>query len=102
MLGGNDPGQPPDAQVVPYQLNQAAPSTPSDPVILGAAGPADQPQASAAAACTEYTIKPGDTLGSVAARFGTTVSAVVRDNAIANPNWVYPGQKLCVKPGLVP
>lgn len=41
-----------------------------------------------------YTVKYGDTLGSIASRLGTTVSALASRNGIANANWIYPGQSL--------
>jgi len=41
----------------------------------------------------DYVIQPGDTLTAIAARFGTTVEAIVRVNPIlVNPNAIYPGQ----------
>lgn len=43
-----------------------------------------------------YTIRPGDTLDSIAARFGTTVSRLVSLNNIANPNLIFAGQTLRV------
>jgi LysM repeat protein len=43
-----------------------------------------------------YTVRSGDTLYSIAARFGTTVSAIVRANGLANANLLYVGQRLIV------
>lgn len=45
---------------------------------------------------SSYTVVPGDTLSGIAARFGTTVSALASANSIANPNFIYPGQVLRV------
>jgi LysM repeat protein len=39
-----------------------------------------------------YTVKRGDTLSAISARYGTTVSKLVKDNSIKNPNLIYPGQ----------
>ena len=39
-----------------------------------------------------YTVKRGDTLSAIAARYGTTVSKIVKDNNIKNPNLIYPNQ----------
>ena len=39
-----------------------------------------------------YSVKRGDTLSSIAARYGTTVSKLVKDNNIKNPNLIYPGE----------
>ena len=48
-----------------------------------------------------YTVQPGDTLGAIAQRFGTTVDALARLNGISNPNLIYPGQVLRL-PGSAP
>ena len=39
----------------------------------------------------EYTVKRGDTLGKIAARFNTTVSRLSAINKISNVNLIYPG-----------
>lgn len=67
----------------------------------GAAGTGGQstaaPAAGAAAgAATVYTVQSGDTLGSIARRFGTTVQELVRTNNLANPDQLTVGQKLTV------
>lgn len=41
-----------------------------------------------------YTIRPGDTLSSIAERFDTTVHELLSLNSISNPNLIYPGQVL--------
>lgn len=41
-----------------------------------------------------YYVQAGDTLSGIAAKFGTTVSALVSANGIANPNVIYVGQKI--------
>jgi LysM repeat protein len=46
-----------------------------------------------------YTVRSGDTLYRIAVRFGTSVSALVNLNGLSNPNLIYAGQTLCVKPG---
>ena len=46
------------------------------------------------AATVVYVVKPGDTLRSIAAAHGTTMSAIVRANNMANPDVIYPGQRL--------
>lgn len=44
-----------------------------------------------------YTVKPGDTLSGIAAKYGTTYQKLAQMNGIANPNKIYAGQKLRVK-----
>src|SRR5207302_3821594 len=48
-----------------------------------------------------YVIRSGDTLSGIAARFGTTVSALASLNGIANPNLIYAGQTLRIFGGAV-
>lgn len=49
-----------------------------------------------ASANTLYTIQSGDTVSEVASAFGTTVDAIVQNNGLTNPNYVYVGQKLAI------
>jgi LysM repeat protein len=49
-----------------------------------------------------YTVRPGDTLTKIAARFGTTVWALVQLNHISNPNRIYVGQVLLIRGTLPP
>jgi LysM repeat protein len=41
-----------------------------------------------------YTVQRGDTLASIAYRQGTTAWALANANGLANPNYIYPGQRL--------
>jgi LysM repeat protein len=41
-----------------------------------------------------YTVQRGDTLSAIARIFGTTVTKIVKDNGIKNPNLIYPGQTI--------
>lgn len=45
---------------------------------------------------TVYTVRAGDTLSGIAARYGTTYQELAKTNGIANPNLIYAGQKLTV------
>lgn len=40
------------------------------------------------------TVRSGDTLSSIAAKFNTTVSALASQNGITDPNLIYPGETL--------
>lgn len=44
-----------------------------------------------------YTVQPGDTLSSIAQKFGTTVQQLCEWNHITNPDQIYVGQVLRVK-----
>ena len=41
-----------------------------------------------------YTVRSGDTLSAIAARYGTTVNALAAQNGISNPDLIYTGQRL--------
>lgn len=41
-----------------------------------------------------YTVRAGDNLSAIAAKYGTTYQALAAKNGIANPNLIYPGQVL--------
>lgn len=45
---------------------------------------------------TTYVVQAGDTLGAIAARFKTTVAALVKANNITNPNVIQVGQNLII------
>ena len=44
-----------------------------------------------------YTVRWGDTLSSIATRYGTTWQYLQKLNNIANPNMIYEGQKIRIK-----
>lgn len=48
-----------------------------------------------------YVVRPGDTLYSIAWRYGTTVAAIARMNGLVNPSYIYAGQRLRI-PGSQP
>jgi LysM repeat protein len=49
-----------------------------------------------------YTVRHGDTLSQIARRYGTTVWAIQRANGLANPNYIWPGQRLYIPCGRYP
>lgn len=48
-----------------------------------------------------YTVKSGDTLSGIAAKYGTTYKALAQYNGIADPNIIHAGQKIRI-PGASP
>ncbi len=64
------------------------------PQPVSAAPASAQPEAKAASHVTLYTVRPGDTLSKIAARYGTTVQAIMAANGLKNPNRIYVGQVL--------
>ncbi len=45
-----------------------------------------------------YVVQPGDTLFTIASRFGLTVTDVALANSIRNPDYLYIGQRLVIPP----
>ena len=64
-------------------------------LIIPGAYPACAPP-SAVAGTTVYIVRRGDTLYSIARRYGTTVAAIARANGIANPHRIWAGQRLVI------
>ncbi len=56
--------------------------------------PVYQPPVVAAPQACNYVVKAGDSLGEIAQRYGTTVSALASANQISNPDFIYAGQLL--------
>ena len=44
-----------------------------------------------------HIVKSGETLSSIASKYGTTYQKIAKDNNISNPNKIYVGQKLIIK-----
>lgn len=61
---------------------------------FGGAKPVNPTPEAPAPAQGTYTVVSGDNLSSIAARFGTTVAALVSANGISNPNLINVGQVL--------
>ncbi len=52
--------------------------------------------------CSYYVVQRGDWLTLIAARYGTTWTAIAKVNGLRNPNFVYAGQRLAIPcPGSV-
>ncbi|HYN88802.1 MAG TPA: LysM peptidoglycan-binding domain-containing protein [Ardenticatenaceae bacterium] len=49
-----------------------------------------------------HIVQRGETLGMIAARYDTSVSALIEANGIANPDVLHPGQEIVIPPGLAP
>lgn len=57
-------------------------------------------QAQSAVACSQYyTVQRGDTFYAIARRHGISATVLQNLNGLANPNRIYPGQRLCVASG---
>lgn len=60
------------------------------------------PDAGAAQGVTVYTVKKGDTLSQIAAKYGTTYQAIAAYNGIKNPNVIRVGQKIKIPVSTAP
>jgi LysM repeat protein len=84
------------------QLPTAGGATPSATPSSAPATPTSRPTRPPATATPappatrQYTVKPGDTLSGIAARFGTTVKILAALNNIANPQLIRAGQVLLI------
>jgi LysM repeat protein len=79
------------------------PTTPADASVTPSAeigGTAREIQASVRVLEPDYTVQPGDTLGSIASRFNTTVNRIQALNNLASANALTVGQKLVIPPPL--
>jgi LysM repeat protein len=79
--------------------------TPATPPVLVEVTPVDSPTPAPpsptpgpAGAPVTYKIQPGDSLSSIAQKFGVTVDDIVKANNIENPNEIYAGQEIIIPP----
>jgi N-acetylmuramoyl-L-alanine amidase len=63
--------------------------TPAAPLSTGAGGACHTADVS-------VVVQPGDTLGGIAARYGTFWPLLASYNHLPNPNLIFPGQMLCI------
>ena len=89
------------ATTAPPSSTATAPRTPiptAEPSLRPeTTAPSEEPSASPAPTkppARTYTVKRGDTLSAIAAKFGTTVAAIVKLNKIKDPRTIYSGQRL--------
>jgi LysM repeat protein len=69
------------------------------PLPGGSAPEAAPPAAAAVPTTTTHRVAAGETLWGIAARYGTSVSAIVRDNDIPNASFIRVGQVLTIAVG---
>jgi hypothetical protein len=67
-----------------------------DPPLPGA-GVSGGSSVNTSTCASGYTVRAGDNLSSIAAANGTSVSALVQLNGLANPNMIRAGQTLCIQ-----
>ena len=70
--------------------------TPVAATVQPTAAPEPAPTSAPAPTTTTHTVQPGETLSSIARRYGVSVQALVWTNNIANPSLILPGQVLVI------
>lgn len=68
-------------------------------VVPGGATASNTPATQPSSGGQVYTVQRGDTLSAIAFRYGTTVWAIASANGLANPSYIYPGQRLRIPTG---
>ncbi len=68
----------------------------SGPVSSATAARLAQTTATATPCATEYVVKSGDWIRQIARQFNVDWRAMVSVNKLTTPDWIYPGQKLCI------
>ena len=63
---------------------------------LNLPGSSDSFQPAPSSGGGRYTVRPGDTLSAIGARFGVSYQSIAQANGIANPNLIYSGQQLVI------
>lgn len=91
---GDDGASPtPAGTLAPATATPGAGPT-ATPTAMPTERPTPTPQPSATPRARTYTVRPGDNLSAIAARFGTTVAKIAALNNITNPSLIHGGQVL--------
>jgi LysM repeat protein len=95
------PSAPPEDNLVPVVATKPLDNAPAPATPAPAPAPAPAPvtPAPAAPASTSYTIVSGDTIGSIAAKFGITIQALFDANGLDWSSVIYAGHTLVIPAG---
>jgi LysM repeat protein len=92
--GGQEATPTPTSSPTPTATPSPTPTSSPTPTTTPSPTPTPTPTP------TTYVVQPGDTLTSIAQRFGTTVDAILAANpTIENPNLIYVGQVIQIPTG---
>jgi LysM repeat protein len=89
----------PTATATPTSTTTASTATPTSTTTASTATPTTTPQPTATLAPGEtviYVVRTGDTLYSIARRFGVDINVLAQANNISNPSRIYVGQRLTI------
>jgi LysM repeat protein len=89
----------PGTSPTPGGTPEATPTPSATPEVTPTPAPSPTPEPSP---FEEYAVQPGDTLSSIAQRFGTTADELARINGLTDPNALSVGQKLQVPRAAAP
>src|SRR5580698_9593899 len=90
---------PSKASAGPAAAAGAPPEAPAAPAEAMAAAAAP---AKPAGESIKYTVKPGETLGAIAHKYGVRVGDIAKANTISDPAKIHPGQELIIPAGGTP
>lgn len=68
----------------------------SDPNLIVAGQRLRVPGGGGGSRRTSHTVRAGETLSSIAARYGSSIAAIARANKLDNPNFIFAGQHLSI------
>lgn len=94
--------QPPAAEAIapPPPPPTAPVETPAEVVVAPELAPTltevVPPRPAEAEMVFRYTVQRGDTISSIARKYGLTIKDLIEANDIVNPNLIFPGQKLII------
>jgi cell wall-associated NlpC family hydrolase len=92
-LVGRPAVSPATESVPPVEIGQPAPELEVQPITM-----LPSPDAQAAPNLTTYVVEPGDTLKSLADRFGVSVATIAAANRLSDPDMIRVGQELVLLP----
>jgi LysM repeat protein len=77
----------------------AAPTLAPAPTLLVVTATAGPPPVPTPGERQRYIVREGDTLSGIAARFGVTEEAILKENPLSDRNRLFVGQELLIPPG---
>lgn len=109
QVAAPQPPTPPDPPAEPVVVEPPAPPPPTDDTVVFEPPPPPpeppqpppqppEPPSEGEDGTLLYTVQAGDTLFSIAQRFGVSLDDVIEANNIENPDVIYEGQTLTIPP----
>lgn len=80
----------------PAAAANVTPATAGSDASPGVAQPEGQPTPRPPMGATYHTVESGETLGTIATKYGVTTVAIANANGLANPNLIRVGQRLII------